>query len=312
MTQIAERCVLFADLRGSTALFESLGNAAATAVVTQCVLALQRAIPSESGRVIKTLGDGLMAVFPVAADAVRSAMQMHEALEQVMQSARRQGAMISLEDLRLQVGIARGEVVELQGDCFGDAVNVAARLLDHAGDNETLATAEVLAGLPAMLCERFRSLDRIALRGRTEPVQVFVRAARRPTDTVVTQFSSMPSDLDEPNTLRLRWNGQSGVFGLGELPVIIGRSPQVSFVVDESRVSRSHARVDWHGGSFQLSDLSFNGTYVQFADGEIVSLRRGSCLLHGSGMIGLGGAPNEPKSALLEFDISHRDVSARP
>jgi hypothetical protein len=69
--------------------------------------------------------------------------------------------------------------------------------------------------------------------------------------------------------------------------------------------------VDWHGGSFQLSDLSFNGTYVQFADGEIVSLRRGSCLLHGSGMIGLGGPPNEPRSALLEFDISRRDAPIR-
>jgi adenylate cyclase len=220
--------------------------------------------------------------------------------------------MISLEDLRLQVGIARGEVVELQGDCFGDAVNVAARLLDHAGDNETLATAEVLAGLPTMLCERFRSLDRIALRGRAEPVQVFVKAPRRPTDTAVTQFSDAPPELDEPDTLRLRWNGRKGIFSVEELPVVIGRSPQVHFVVDESRVSRSHARVDWHGGSFQLTDLSFNGTYVQFADGEIVSLRRGSCLLHGSGMIGLGGPPSEPRSALLEFDISRRAASLRP
>ncbi|KAF4530302.1 hypothetical protein B566_EDAN018440 [Ephemera danica] len=168
-TQIAERCVLFADLRGSTALYESLGNAAATAIVTQSVGALQRAVAPDAGRVVKTLGDGLMAVFGNAADAVRTAMQMHEALEQVMQSARRQGAMISMQALRLQVGIARGEVVELAGDCFGDAVNVAARLLDHAGDNEILATAEVLVGLPAMLCDRFRSLDRIALRGRAEP-----------------------------------------------------------------------------------------------------------------------------------------------
>lgn len=312
MTQIADRCVLFADLRGSTALYESLGNAAATAIVTQSVAALQRAVGPEVGRVIKTLGDGLMAVFANAADAVRAAMQMQEALEQVMQSARRQGAMISMQALRLQVGIARGEVVELQGDCFGDAVNVAARLLDHAGDNEILATAEVLTGLPAILCDRFRSLDRIALRGRAEPVQVFVKASRRATDTAATQYSELPSELDEPDTLRLRWNGRSGLFGLEALPILIGRSPQVQFVVDESRVSRSHARVDWHGGSFQLTDLSFNGTFVQFADGEIVSLRRGSCVLHGSGAIGLGGPPTEPRSALLEFDISRRAPAVRP
>ena len=47
----------------------------------------------------------------------------------------------------MQVGLARGEVVEMSGDCFGDAVNVAARLLDHAGDNETLVTVDVLRGL---------------------------------------------------------------------------------------------------------------------------------------------------------------------
>ena len=68
-------------------------------------------------------------------------------------------------------------------------------------------------------------------------------------------------------------------------------------------MSRSHARIDWHGGSFQLSDLSYNGTYVRFNDGEIVSLRRGSCILHGSGTVGLGGSPSDPTSACVHFDV---------
>ena len=68
-------------------------------------------------------------------------------------------------------------------------------------------------------------------------------------------------------------------------------------------MSRSHARVDWHGGSFQLADLSYNGTYVRFADGEVVSLRRGSCTLHGSGTIALGGAPSDPTSAQVRFEV---------
>ena len=62
-------------------------------------------------------------------------------------------------------------------------------------------------------------------------------------------------------------------------------------------------RVDWHGGSFQLTDLSYNGTYVRFNDGEIVSLRRGSCTLHGSGTIGLGGSPSDPGSACVSFEV---------
>ena len=65
----------------------------------------------------------------------------------------------------LQPILALGEVVEMSGDCYGDAVNVSARLLDHAGDNETLVTGEVLQGLTLEQRSRFRSLDRLVLRG---------------------------------------------------------------------------------------------------------------------------------------------------
>ena len=81
MTRIAERTVLFADLRGSTALYETLGNAEATSVVTHTVTSLARAVPACGGAVIKTLGDGLMAVFNTPAEGFASAQQMHEALE---------------------------------------------------------------------------------------------------------------------------------------------------------------------------------------------------------------------------------------
>ena len=80
--------------------------------------------------------------------------------------------------------------------------------------------------------------------------------------------------------------------------MVLGRSPQATFCIDDSRVSRSHARIDWHGGTFQLTDLSYNGTYVRFGDAdELVSLRRGSCTLHGSGVIGLGGAAGRRRLA---------------
>jgi adenylate cyclase len=74
---------------------------------------------------------------------------MHDSLERIVQRARRPAATFAhAVPCWLQVALAHGEVVEMSGDCFGDAVNVAARLLDHAGDNETLITARCLAGLP--------------------------------------------------------------------------------------------------------------------------------------------------------------------
>ena len=302
MTDISRCTVLFADLRGSTALFETLGNAAATTLVTQCVAALGRPVLASGGHVVKTLGDGLMAVFPHPAAAIAAAAQMHESMETVFSAGQLDRAAAGLRELRVQVGVAHGEIVQMAGDCFGDAVNVAARLLDHAGDNETLITADVLRELPAEQRARYRSLDKMVLRGRVEPVQVHVLGGRRGADLAVTQFGEVTVDT-EPEGLRLGWQGSSRFFPVQQMPVVLGRSPQAAFFVDDSRVSRSHARVDWHGGGFQLSDLSYNGTYVRFNDGEIVSLRRGSCALHGSGEIGLGSSPSDPLAASVRFDV---------
>lgn len=304
MTRISDRTVLFADLRGSTALYESLGNAEATSVVTHCVNALAGSVTQYQGTVVKTLGDGLMAVFEENQSAVLSGLHMHDILEGMVSRGHERGASIGLRGLRMQVGLARGEVVEMSGDCFGDAVNVAARLLDHAGDNETLLTVEVLDGLSEELRSRFRSLDKLVLRGRVEPVEVHVMGGRRSIshEMAATQFGDV-STLHEPDGLRLTWGTQQHLFAHPQMPVVLGRSPQAAFPVDDSRVSRSHARVDWHGGNFQLTDLSYNGTYVSFADGEIVSLRRGACTLHGNGRIGLGGNPKQPDSACVSFEV---------
>jgi class 3 adenylate cyclase len=302
MTQISDRTVLFADLRGSTSLFETLGNAEATTVVTHCVAALGRPVAEHGGHVVKTLGDGLMALFATPAEAVAAAAQMHDVLETIVARGHERGASSGLRALRVQVAVARGEIVQMGGDCFGDAVNVAARLLDHAGDNETLVTAEVLRDLPPAQRVRWRNLDKLVLRGRVEPVQVHVSGGRRGVDLAVTQFGDVAIQT-EPEGLRLVWQDSNRLFASQQMPVVLGRSPQATFCVDDSRVSRSHARVDWHGGSFQLSDLSYNGTYVRFTDGEIVSLRRGSCTLHGSGTIGLGGSPSDPGAACVSFDV---------
>lgn len=299
MTQIVERTILFADLRGSTSLYESMGNAEATAVVTQSVALLARIVEALGGQVVKTLGDGLMAMFTAPAAALDAADEMHESMERIG------GPGSSLpQPLKVQVALACGEVVEMSGDVFGDAVNVAARLLDHAGDNETLLTSVVLAGLPPAKRIRFRSLDRMQLRGRVEPVHVYLLEAQRNAgDTAATAFGDM-APAAEPEGIRLVWQDLNRIYSGTSLPVVLGRSPQVTYCIDDTRVSRSHARIDWHGGTFQLTDLSYNGTYVRFDhDPEVISLRRGTCTLHGSGLIGLGAPPIEADGPCVRFEV---------
>jgi adenylate cyclase len=306
MTRIAERTVLFADLRGSTALFERLGNAEATSVITHTVNTLGTSVAQRGGQVVKTLGDGLMAVFEMPAPAVAAAALMHDALENLVQRGSAHGASTGLRGLRLQVALARGEIVEMGGDCFGDAVNVAARLLDHAGDNETLITEEVYAGLARADQARFRSLDWMHLRGRAEPVHVHLLGGKRAAGDIAaaTAFGAALMPASEPEGIRLSWQRTSRLISSDRLPVVLGRSPQSAFCVDDARVSRQHARLDWQGGVFSLTDLSINGTFVRFSNAdEVASLKRGTCTLHGSGVIGLGAPPSDPKSAAVKFEV---------
>jgi len=324
MTQVLQRTVLFADLRGSTSMYETLGNADATAVVTRSVALLARIVAAHRGQVVKTLGDGLMAVFETPAESVAAADDMHDSLARIGMGEENPGDAANDEQaedeesggaptlpprppvpLKLQVGLAQGEVVEMSGDVFGDAVNVAARLLDHAGDNETLATASVVEQLGEWERSRFRSLDKMQLRGRVEPVHVHLQeAVRRFGDTAATAYGDMLIPVAEPEGIRLVWLDLNRIYAGTSLPVILGRSPQATYIIDDTRVSRSHARIDWHGGTFQLVDLSYNGTYVRFDnDPEIISLRRGACTLHGSGVIGLGAPPSEPISPCVRFEV---------
>lgn len=302
MTRHIDCCVLFADLRGSTGLYESLGNAIATQWVTQSIAMLGQVVVARGGTLVKTLGDGLMATFKDAASAVQASVDMHEALACEV-SHPSSAAAPHGRTLKLQVGLAYGEVVELSGDCFGDAVNVAARLLDHSGDNETLVTATVLAALPPTEQAQFRRLDHIRLRGRVEPVEVHILEARQSADMAATTFGDMLS-RPEPEGIRLIWLDVNQVYASSRMPVILGRSTQATYCIDDNRVSRSHARIDWHGGAFQLSDLSYNGSYVRFSgDSEVVTLRRGTCTLHGSGVIGLGTSPTDPTAPCVRFEV---------
>lgn len=311
MPNTVQCTVLFADLRGSTGLYETLGNAEATSAVTQSVDLVARVVLDNGGRVVKTLGDGLMAVFGVALQAVEAADDIHDRLD-------RQPPVVGARQtppMKVQVALAQGEVVEVNDDCFGDAVNVAARLLDHAGDNETLATGSTLTALTADQRARWRRLDRLHLRGRMEPVEVWRLDGRRggAGEGLSTLFGES-APLTAPEAIRLSLGDYTRLWTPAALPVLMGRSLETAYCVDDTRVSRLHARIEWHGGHFELSDTSSNGTFVRFGDqAEVISLRRSACTLHGKGVISLGVSPLMANAPLVHFEVLRaEDPERRP
>lgn len=308
MTTTLHLTVLAADLRGSIGLFENLGNASATSLVTRCVAALGEVVHAWGGRVFKTLGDGLMATFASPDDACTCAEHLHATLDRVVESdpqwAPRTGAQTPPSSgLRLQVALASGEVIEQGGDFFGDAVNVAARLIEHTGDDETLVTDQVRGALRPEQQSAFRSLDRLAIRGRSEPVGVWVALRQDAPGMPATHFGEQLEDWPRTMSLELSWPTGRQAFSSAQTPVVIGRDPYCTCQVELPTVSRTHARIDWYSGGFQLIDLSFNGTFVHFEGGNLLSLRRGTCTLVGSGHIGLGATSPDPRAGQVAFTV---------
>ena len=172
------------------------------------------------GQVVKTLGDGLMAMFILPKAALAAAEEMHDSMERIG------GPGSSLpQPLKVQVALAGGEVVQMSGDVFGDAVNVAARLLDHAGDNETLLTAAVLAGLPpdaarALPQPRAHAAARARRAGARLPARGAAQPGRHGGHRVRRHAAGGGAE-----GIRLVWTTQNRVYSGTDLPVVLGRSP---------------------------------------------------------------------------------------
>ena len=169
--------VVFADIVGSTSMFERLGDETASRFVTQLVGALSQIFEQHSGRVVKLLGDGLFVVFPHEGDALAACISIQK---RFLDKPIRPGG--SGAPVQMQMGMESGEVVEIDGDCFGDTVNSAARLADQAGAAQILTTQSVWAALGT--CSGFTAQSGFHALARQGRSQSF-RSARHSRASVI-------------------------------------------------------------------------------------------------------------------------------
>ena len=295
------RTVVFADLTGSTGLFESAGNVVATRIVTRCTHTLGRHLVQAGGQLVKYLGDGVLVLFDNTLAAVEAASRMQEVLKEQVPGLPRGGV------LGIKTGIERGPIVEHDGDCYGDAVNVAARLSDRAQAGETLIGEAAFDCLPEVQRLACQSLDRITIKGKAEPMRVWrVDWARTAESTVTSMFDfNHLLEGDRPTQrLDIQRLDQHVELHPSDGPLIIGRGEGVGFAVDDPRVSRRHARIEWSGGQCSFTDFSSNGSWIRFSGSVApVVLRRDSCTLYGEGEIGLGAQLDDFTAPTLSFHI---------
>jgi len=312
----AHTTVVFADLTGSTRVFEAMGNARASDVVTRLIQWIGGVCQTHGGRVVKSLGDGVLVVFQNGAQATSAVLEVQRNHHKRLQTW---PAPLRME---LQIGVAAGEVVEIDGDCYGDAVNLASRLSDLAGPSQIWATESVVEQLHTGDV-RHRNLGPINIRGKNEMPVVY----RIDWQDEVTEFLTMPATLMPPQarssdsgfgTIELSWLDVRGLFRAEQLPIHLGRVDEAQFVVNDPRVSRLHARIEARNGTCVLVDVSTYGTWVRFhtstGPSAEIALRRDECVLHGSGEIGLGAPLSDFSAPTISFRTAggHLQLASSP
>lgn len=301
----ATTTVVFADLTGSTGVFETLGNEAATQTITALTQWIAEVCTEHGGRVVKTLGDGVLAVFPAAPGALEAVVRLQR------EHAKRQVQRGPAHRMQLQVGLACGAIVEVDGDCYGDAVNVASRLSDLSGAQQIWATASVTdqVELPPP-GTRFHPLGLVPIRGKAQEHELYRIEWEEETSTDMLTLPSFGQGVPARGrprplgTIELRCLDLVQDFANDELPVHMGRAREAEFVVQDPRVSRLHARIEWRNNSFVLVDLSSYGTCVRFNGAPTeLKLRRDDCVLHDSGEIALGADFGDWSVPTIQFAL---------
>ena len=165
---------LFTDLKGSTELYERVGDLVAFDLVKEHFRVLNEIIVSERGAVVKTIGDAVMATFATPDRAVAAAIRMREAMNGLGEQRRQ-------ESLLLKMGIHEGPCLAVtlndRQDYFGQTVNIAARVQGLAASRAIVATGQVVEDPEAAAILRTNGLTptlrRTALRGIVDEMSVY-------------------------------------------------------------------------------------------------------------------------------------------
>jgi adenylate cyclase len=284
-------CVLFADVSGSTKLYETVGDAAAHAAIDLCVKLFANITEQHGGRVIKTIGDEVMAIFPEAAQAGRAAVDIQLGIT----------GMAPVEKVRLgvRVGLHFGSVVERDGDVFGDTVNLSARLTEMASRGQIITSLETVEKLDDLRKLDCRKLYAIPVKGKEKDVQI-CEILWTDTDDATT-LAAPRTRVERPaGTLRIVYRGRTVSLPGEKRSLVLGRDATADLVVAERMASRTHCEIEQRQDKFFLNDRSANGTWLTAEGGEEIVLRREEAMLRGHGFITLG-QPRATATEVVEF-----------
>lgn len=296
-TQNKKLAILFADISGSTALYEKFGDQVARRLVARCLAILNSAVVTHHGALIKTIGDEILCTFPTAESALNAACEMQLALNTDNQS--------SEHTMHIRIGLHYGDVLCEENDIYGDAVNIAARVTALTRASQIMTTAAVVDALPLALHHKVRNILRADIKGKQEQLDIFqVMWEFEDMGSTRIGMSAFRKPHIDGNALILNYRDQSCTINAQNKKLLLGRDDTCQILVKSDFASRQHANVEFRFGSFILSDHSSNGTYIHGADGVVTRLSREDTVLRGKGSISLGQPYPDNPADIIEFVVT--------
>jgi class 3 adenylate cyclase len=287
-----ECAVLFADVAGSTALYEVLGDERAFALIEDCLTTMSVCTVELRGRVIKTIGDAVMSVFDSADDAAAAAAEMQLRVERLGPTVGR--------SLGLRIGFHFGPVVARDNDVFGDAVNLASRLCDLASKGQTVTDEETARRLSDRYAPSLRSLFSIPVKGKAQEVALIELTWQPAAEDRTLIVSAHARAGSGQALLALDLDGVQVQMGPQRRKVTIGRDLEADFTVRDRSVSRAHAMIERRRDRFVLVDHSSNGSFVTFEGRPEMKVHHEELTLVGRGWIAFG-QPRAEAVQVVEF-----------
>ncbi|MCF8178841.1 MAG: adenylate/guanylate cyclase domain-containing protein [Sulfuritalea sp.] len=287
------RAILFADIAGSTGLYEQSGDTVALEAVVNCLNCLKAETLAQGGSVVKTIGDELMAVFDTAAQALLAANAMQSTFEKTLGGK---------AGIRLRIGCHFGSVIEAEGDCFGDTVNLAARLTALATPDQILTSRETYDALPAYLQATCRKLYSTAVKGRKGKVTIIEALWKQDQGQTLLSDNSASDEASSKDAV-ISYRGNAWRVDEAHPEITIGRDGKCDMVVTAATASRHHASIVLRHGKISILDQSSNGTFVRLQNGQNLLLRREELTLAGKVLVGLGTTPDACGEELLVIEV---------
>ena len=283
--------VLFADIAGSTKLYDTLGDTQAKKMVDECIALMRGIVAQYGGRVIKTIGDEVMCVLPDADSGCLAATDMQIKITEL--------PAVSNVKRAIRVGFHAGPVIEENNDVFGDTVNLAARMAGVAKAMQIITTRATVELLSPMLRKSSRSIASLSVKGKGDDVEVCEIIWQGEDE--LTTMASISAAASSLATLRLQYGPTELVLDKSNASIVLGRDAGCQVAIADRMASRHHARIERRRDKYFLIDQSTNGTYVVFAGEAEIALRREEVMLRGTGRIAFGRSVSESSEGTVEF-----------